>query len=123
MSMASLRTGYSGDTASLPSLMGPQNDWEIAPMDIEILRRDDGSPWELGAGAFGKVREPSWTRLYPHSQRLRRMGAFTADAVSLGWAWQGAACRDASTPMLTCCMPCLLGLRCWACASVWLLRL
>ena len=56
MSMTSLRTGYSGDTASLPSLMGPQNDWEIAPMDIEILRRDDGSPWELGAGAFGKVR-------------------------------------------------------------------
>ena len=56
MSMTSLQTGYSGDTASLPSLMGPQNDWEIAPMDIEILRRDDGSPWELGAGAFGKVR-------------------------------------------------------------------
>ena len=55
MSMTSLQTGYSGDTASLPSLMGPQNDWEIAPMDIEILRRDDGSPWELGAGAFGKV--------------------------------------------------------------------
>ena len=56
MSMNSLQTGYSGDTGSLPSLMGAHNDWEIAPMDIEILRRDDGSPWELGAGAFGKVR-------------------------------------------------------------------
>ena len=55
MSMNSLQTGYSGDTGSLPSLMGGHNDWEIAPMDIEILRREDGSPWELGAGAFGKV--------------------------------------------------------------------
>ncbi len=56
MSMNSLQTGYSGDTGSLPSsLMGAHNDWEIAPMDIEILRREDGSPWELGAGAFGKV--------------------------------------------------------------------
>ena len=57
MSMNSLQTGYSGDTGSLPSsLMGAHNDWEIAPMDIEILRREDGSPWELGAGAFGKVQ-------------------------------------------------------------------
>lgn len=54
-SMGSLQTGLSGDTGSLPSLMA-QNDWEIAPMDIEIMRREDGSPWELGAGAFGKVR-------------------------------------------------------------------
>ena len=53
-SMGSLQTGFSGDTGSLPSLMA-QNDWEIAPMDIEIMRREDGSPWELGAGAFGKV--------------------------------------------------------------------
>jgi hypothetical protein len=50
----SLRTRCSGETGSLPSLM-TQNDWEIAPMDIEIMRREDGSPWELGAGAFGKV--------------------------------------------------------------------
>lgn len=59
-SMGSLQTGLSGDTSSLPSLMA-QNDWEIAPMDIEIMRREDGSPWELGAGAFGKVR----ARLFP----------------------------------------------------------
>ena len=66
MSMNSLQTGYSGDTASLPSsLMGAHNDWEIAPMDIEILRRDDGSPWELGAGAFGKV-QPS-KRKHPNA--------------------------------------------------------
>jgi hypothetical protein len=55
MSMNSLQTGYSGETGSLPSLMGMHNDWEIAPMDIEILRREDGSPWELGSGNFGKV--------------------------------------------------------------------
>ncbi len=54
-SVGSLQTGLSGETGSLPSLMA-QNDWEIAPMDIEIIRREDGSPWELGAGAFGKVR-------------------------------------------------------------------
>ena len=74
LSMASLRTGYSGDTASLPSLMGPQNDWEIAPMDIEILRRDDGSPWELGAGAFGKVPALSGYNLPPPSA-LQTQGA------------------------------------------------
>ena len=74
MSMASLRTGYSGDTSSLPSLMGPQNDWEIAPMDIEILRRDDGSPWELGAGAFGKVRAPRGPVCGFHSLSLKTCG-------------------------------------------------
>ena len=47
--------GYSGETGSLPSSLMGHNDWEIAPMDIEILRREDGSPWELGTGAFGKV--------------------------------------------------------------------
>ena len=75
MSMTSLRTGYSGDTASLPSLMGPQNDWEIAPMDIEILRRDDGSPWELGAGAFGKVRAPYEPLPSPPLLALKTQGA------------------------------------------------
>ena len=54
-SLNSLQTGLSGDTGSLPSTIA-HNDWEIAPMDIEIMRRDDGSPWELGAGAFGKVQ-------------------------------------------------------------------
>lgn len=53
-SLNSLQTGASGDTGSVPSMIA-HNDWEIAPMDIEIMRREDGSPWELGAGAFGKV--------------------------------------------------------------------
>ena len=55
VSLNSLQTGASGETGSMPSMIA-HNDWEIAPMDIEIMRREDGSPWELGAGAFGKVR-------------------------------------------------------------------
>jgi hypothetical protein len=55
-SLGSIHTGVSGETGSLPSSLVAYNDWEIAPMDIEIMRREDGSPWELGAGAFGKVR-------------------------------------------------------------------
>ncbi|KAL3141044.1 hypothetical protein ABBQ32_005555 [Trebouxia sp. C0010 RCD-2024] len=30
-------------------------DWEITPEQMVILKRPDGSPWELGTGAFGKV--------------------------------------------------------------------
>ena len=53
-------------------------------MDIEILRRDDGSPWELGAGAFGKVRAPCESGFPPPlSQPSRRMGGF------MGCCWDG----------------------------------
>ena len=61
VSLNSLQTGASGETGSMPSMIA-HNDWEIAPMDIEIMRRDDGSPWELGAGAFGKVRRRGGVR-------------------------------------------------------------
>ncbi|DBA77294.1 TPA: hypothetical protein ACH3X2_000816 [Trebouxia sp. C0005] len=37
------------DLPSLPS------DWEIRPDQLAISKRPDGSPWELGTGAFGKV--------------------------------------------------------------------
>ena len=33
----------------------PWHDWEIAEDDIIIDKRPDGSDWELGSGAFGKV--------------------------------------------------------------------
>ena len=36
----------------LPSL---PYDWEIKPEQLVISKRPDGSPWELGTGAFGKV--------------------------------------------------------------------
>lgn len=39
------------DLPSLPS------DWEIRPDQLVISKRPDGSPWELGTGAFGKVRQ------------------------------------------------------------------
>ena len=45
-------------TRSLPSWMGnvPFSDWEIDLADIVIGLRPDGRKWELGAGAFSKVR-------------------------------------------------------------------
>ena len=39
---------------ALPSL--PWSDWEIDPRDITICRREDGSDYKLGAGAYGTVR-------------------------------------------------------------------
>ncbi len=33
----------------------PWSDWEVSDDQIEICKRPDGSDWELGAGAFGKV--------------------------------------------------------------------
>jgi len=39
------------DLPSLPS------DWEIRPDQLVIAKRPDGSPWELGTGAFGKVSQ------------------------------------------------------------------
>ena len=67
-SLGSIHTGVSGDTGSLPSSLVAYNDWEIAPMDIEIMRREDGSPWELGAGAFGKVRRKRPLRMHARMQ-------------------------------------------------------
>lgn len=37
----------------LPSL--PWSDWEVRESDVAICQRPDGSDWELGGGAFGKV--------------------------------------------------------------------
>ena len=30
-------------------------DWDIKPEQLVISKRPDGTPWELGTGAFGKV--------------------------------------------------------------------
>lgn len=50
---------------SLPDVFVPEpsmlelpclpSDWAIRPEQIEIARRPNGTPWELGTGAFGKV--------------------------------------------------------------------
>ncbi|KAK9812676.1 hypothetical protein WJX72_001681 [[Myrmecia] bisecta] len=43
------------DTATEMLLMMPWSDWEIAPQELAICRRPDGSEWELGTGASGRV--------------------------------------------------------------------
>ena len=35
--------------------MAALSDWEISPGELEVMRRPDGSEWELGSGGFGKV--------------------------------------------------------------------
>lgn len=34
--------------------------WAIAPEEITICRRPDGSEWELGSGAYGRVFRCMW---------------------------------------------------------------
>jgi hypothetical protein len=48
-------------------LPGLGSDWEIDPANIAILRRPDGSEWELGSGASGRVRRPP----RPHTRSPR----------------------------------------------------
>ena len=36
----------------------PWSDWEVSDDQIEICKQPDGTCWELGAGAFGKVDYP-----------------------------------------------------------------
>lgn len=45
--------GKQSSTIELPPL--PWSDWEIPAEQIAICKREDGSDWELGSGAFGKV--------------------------------------------------------------------
>ena len=45
----------------LPSL---PSDWKIQPHQLVIAKRPDGSPWELGTGAFGKVSQQSGAACY-----------------------------------------------------------
>ncbi|KAK9806572.1 hypothetical protein WJX73_003484 [Symbiochloris irregularis] len=42
-----------GTSFQLPAL--PWSDWEVKESDVAICKRLDGSDWELGGGAFGKV--------------------------------------------------------------------
>ena len=45
----------------LPSL---PSDWEIQLDQLVIAQRPDGSPWELGTGAFGKVSQQTGAGCY-----------------------------------------------------------
>jgi len=51
---SSLARSGSVQSGALPAL--PWSDWEIDPRDIHICKRDDGSDWKLGTGAYGTVR-------------------------------------------------------------------
>ncbi|GAB4820917.1 hypothetical protein N2152v2_007963 [Parachlorella kessleri] len=56
--------------SALRSQMGSElesfmNDWYIAPDEIEILKRQDGSSWELGCGAFGRVYKATRNAVQP----------------------------------------------------------
>ena len=42
--------------AMTASTVDDAEDWEIKPADLQICRLPDGRPFELGSGAFGKVR-------------------------------------------------------------------
>ena len=51
----------------------PWSDWEVPGDQIEICKRPDGSDWELGAGAFGKVRAACMAQHIPHSACRHRV--------------------------------------------------
>jgi hypothetical protein len=42
-----------GSLIQLPAL--PWSDWEVPADQVSICKHEDGSDWELGAGAYGKV--------------------------------------------------------------------
>ena len=41
--------------SSALSMELPFSDWEIKPEELAVMKRPDGSEWELGSGGFGKV--------------------------------------------------------------------
>ena len=50
--MQSLLDGHANLAGVVPGLL---SDWEINPNEITIMTRPDGSEWELGKGAAGRV--------------------------------------------------------------------
>eukprot|EP00884_Botryococcus_braunii_P016058 jgi/Botrbrau1/3135/Bobra.0070s0107.2 len=50
----SLRTDITGQSM-LEGIQGLQSDWQIDPAELQILKKPDGSEWELGSGAAGRV--------------------------------------------------------------------
>eukprot|EP00887_Chlorella_sp_A99_P003887 scaffold11.g3887.t1 len=58
------------------------SDWEIDPSEISIMKRPDGSDWELGSGGFGRVYkalrngvQPVAVKVLDTSGNLRQMAA------------------------------------------------
>lgn len=55
-SIMSAISGLQSRMNSLGSHLGMWSDWEIGLEELEFLKKDDGSDWILGSGAYGRVR-------------------------------------------------------------------
>ena len=63
----------------------PWSDWEIDPSDVELMKRPDGSTWELGSGGFGRV--------YKALRNGAQVVAVKVIPVSGRWWWWCCRCR------------------------------
>jgi len=50
---ATLRSASGGAGGNNP--LPPELDWELDGANLELCRREDGTPWQLGQGSFGTV--------------------------------------------------------------------
>ena len=46
--------------------------WAISPEEITVCRRPDGSEWELGSGAYGRVFRAMWCEQAVAVKKVRR---------------------------------------------------
>ena len=53
--LGGMRAAGAGGSGQIELPAMPWSDWEVPAEQITICKRDDGSDWELGSGAFGKV--------------------------------------------------------------------
>lgn len=60
------------------------SDWEIDPDSVTIARRPDGTPWRLGSGGFGTVRQLAGPRARA-APRWRSGSALACPAVHRCW--------------------------------------
>ncbi len=60
--------GFSSDLEQLPC------DWRMEPEELEILKRPDGSDWQLGSGAFGVVLKAKRAGVQPVAVKVSGCG-------------------------------------------------
>lgn len=79
-----LLQGVSSDLEQLPC------DWHMEPEEVDILKRPDGSDWQLGAGAFGVVLKAKRAGVQPVA--VKASGVCCLD--EQGWCAAGLACAS-----------------------------